>query len=96
MGQPANKTGRAYDGLVRIDRLVLTVADIDATVDFYTRALGMETVTFGAGQCLSGWVDHEGRSGSGRCETGISGRLNALDPGFHGVPPRDLHVRSCC
>jgi catechol 2,3-dioxygenase-like lactoylglutathione lyase family enzyme len=45
--------GRAYDGLVRIDRLdhlVLTVADIDATVDFYTRVLGMEAVTFGAGR----------------------------------------------
>lgn len=38
-------------GCVRIDRLdhlVLTVADIDATVDFYTRVLGMQAVTFGA------------------------------------------------
>ena len=36
--------GHAYDGLVRIDRLdhlVLTVADIDATVDFYTRVLSV-------------------------------------------------------
>jgi catechol-2,3-dioxygenase len=42
-----------YDRHVRIDRLdhlVLTVADIDATVDFYTRVLGMEAVTFGAGR----------------------------------------------
>ena len=40
-------------GPVRIDRLdhlVLTVADIDATVAFYTRVLGMEAVTFGAGR----------------------------------------------
>jgi catechol 2,3-dioxygenase-like lactoylglutathione lyase family enzyme len=40
-------------GLVRIDRLdhlVLTVADLDATVEFYTRVLGMEAVTFGAGR----------------------------------------------
>ena len=29
---------------------MLTVADIDATVDFYTRVLGMEAVTFGAGR----------------------------------------------
>jgi catechol 2,3-dioxygenase-like lactoylglutathione lyase family enzyme len=29
-----------------IDHLVLTVADIDATVAFYTSALGMEWVTF--------------------------------------------------
>jgi len=39
--------------LVRIDRLdhlVLTVADLDVTVEFYTRVLGMEAVTFGAGR----------------------------------------------
>ena len=35
------------DGL---DHLVLTVADIDRTVDFYTRVLGMRAVTFGAGR----------------------------------------------
>ena len=34
----------------RLDHLVLTVADIDATVVFYTRVLGMEAVTFGAGR----------------------------------------------
>jgi catechol 2,3-dioxygenase-like lactoylglutathione lyase family enzyme len=42
-----------YDEFVRIDRLdhlVLTVADIDATVDFYTRVLGMRAVMFGEGR----------------------------------------------
>jgi catechol 2,3-dioxygenase-like lactoylglutathione lyase family enzyme len=34
----------------RIDHLVLTVADIDQTVDFYVRVLGMEPVVFGAGR----------------------------------------------
>jgi len=34
----------------RLDHLVLTVADIDATVDFYTRVLGMQAVTFGPGR----------------------------------------------
>jgi catechol 2,3-dioxygenase-like lactoylglutathione lyase family enzyme len=34
----------------RLDHLVLTVADIDATVASYTRVLGMEAVTFGAGR----------------------------------------------
>jgi catechol 2,3-dioxygenase-like lactoylglutathione lyase family enzyme len=29
-----------------LDHLVLTVADIDATISFYTSALGMEEVTF--------------------------------------------------
>lgn len=35
--------------LERLDHLVLTVADIDRTIDFYSRVLGMEPVTFGAG-----------------------------------------------
>lgn len=34
----------------RLDHLVLTVADIDAAIAFYTRVLGMEAVTFGAGR----------------------------------------------
>lgn len=34
----------------RLDHLVLTVASIDATVDFYGRVLGMKPVTFGAGR----------------------------------------------
>jgi catechol 2,3-dioxygenase-like lactoylglutathione lyase family enzyme len=33
-----------------IDHLVLTVRDLDATITFYTRTLGAETVTFGAGR----------------------------------------------
>ena len=31
----------------QLDHLVLTVTDIDRTVDFYTRVLGMEVMTFG-------------------------------------------------
>jgi catechol 2,3-dioxygenase-like lactoylglutathione lyase family enzyme len=34
----------------RLDHLVLTVASIEATVEFYTRVLGMEVVTFGPGR----------------------------------------------
>jgi catechol 2,3-dioxygenase-like lactoylglutathione lyase family enzyme len=33
-----------------IDHLVLTVKDIQASVAFYTRVLGMQAVTFGAGR----------------------------------------------
>ena len=33
-----------------LDHLVLTVADIGRTCDFYTRVLGMEAVTFGDGR----------------------------------------------
>ena len=35
-----------------LDHLVLTVADLDATVAFYTSALGMELVTFGNRKAL--------------------------------------------
>jgi catechol 2,3-dioxygenase-like lactoylglutathione lyase family enzyme len=34
----------------RLDHLVLTVADIMSTVDFYSRVLGMEPVTFEDGR----------------------------------------------
>ncbi len=34
----------------RLDHLVLTVRDLDATCDFYRKVLGMEVVTFGAGR----------------------------------------------
>ena len=32
------------------DHVVMTCANLDATVDFYQRVLGMEAVTFGAGR----------------------------------------------
>jgi catechol 2,3-dioxygenase-like lactoylglutathione lyase family enzyme len=34
----------------RIDHLVLTVFDLERTVDFYSRVLGMEPVTFAGGR----------------------------------------------
>ncbi len=34
----------------RLDHLVLTVADLEATVDFYGRVLGMRPETFGEGR----------------------------------------------
>ncbi|MGC3964605.1 MAG: VOC family protein [Rhodocyclaceae bacterium] len=34
----------------RLDHLVLTVADVNATCRFYADVLGMEVVTFGAGR----------------------------------------------
>ena len=34
----------------RLDHLVLTVADVETTCDFYSRVLGMEVVTFGEGR----------------------------------------------
>jgi catechol 2,3-dioxygenase-like lactoylglutathione lyase family enzyme len=34
----------------RLDHLVLTVADVDRTIDFYTSVLGMSAETFGEGR----------------------------------------------
>lgn len=34
----------------RIDHFVLTVSDLDATCEFYSRVLGMEVVTFAGGR----------------------------------------------
>lgn len=34
----------------RLDHFVLTVRDVDATISFYQRILGMAPVTFGAGR----------------------------------------------
>jgi catechol 2,3-dioxygenase-like lactoylglutathione lyase family enzyme len=39
----------------RLDHLVLTVADIDATVRFYVEVLGMEEVTFSGGRRAVGF-----------------------------------------
>lgn len=36
--------------LERLDHLVLTVKDIEVTLDFYGRVLGMERIDFGAGR----------------------------------------------
>ena len=36
--------------ILSLDHLVLTVRDIPATCDFYSRTLGMRAVTFGAGR----------------------------------------------
>lgn len=43
----------------RIDHLVLTVESIENTVDFYTRILGMEVVTFGAGRMALRFGQHK-------------------------------------
>lgn len=39
--------------LEQLDHLVLTVANIDATIDFYTEALGMDVVTFDGRKALA-------------------------------------------
>ena len=36
--------------ITALDHLVLTVADVARSIDFYTRVLGMEEITFGEGR----------------------------------------------
>ena len=36
--------------ITALDHLVLTVADVARSVDFYTRVLGMDAITFGEGR----------------------------------------------
>ena len=36
--------------ITALDHLVLTVQDVDKSIEFYTRVLGMEAITFGEGR----------------------------------------------
>ena len=45
-----------------IDHVVFTVKDINATCEFYSKVLGMEIVTFGAAEKLSGFRITEDQS----------------------------------
>jgi catechol 2,3-dioxygenase-like lactoylglutathione lyase family enzyme len=42
--------GTEHMNIERLDHLVLTVANIDRTCEFYTRILGMEVIHFGEGR----------------------------------------------
>src|SRR3954468_13395829 len=46
----SKRIARPAMNIARLDHLVLTVADIARTCQFYTRVLGMEVVTFGEGR----------------------------------------------
>jgi catechol 2,3-dioxygenase-like lactoylglutathione lyase family enzyme len=46
-GERQSRARSAAAAVERIDHLVLTVRDLDATTDFYDRVLGMEVVRFG-------------------------------------------------
>ena len=43
----------------RIDHLVLTVASIERSVEFYTRILGMQKIEFGAGRIALSFGQHK-------------------------------------
>jgi catechol 2,3-dioxygenase-like lactoylglutathione lyase family enzyme len=60
----------------RIDHLVLTVASIDRSIDFYNRVLCMEPVAFGAGR----WALVFGQSKFNLHEAGHEFEPKALNP----------------
>src|SRR3954466_13458564 len=47
---PGARVRAAMTPAMRLDHVVLTVRSIDATIDFYRRAIGLEVVTFGDGR----------------------------------------------
>ncbi|QUQ64716.1 VOC family protein [Kutzneria sp. CA-103260] len=61
--------------ITRLDHLVLTVADLDATIAFYTSVLGMEAVTF---------------RGSRKALTFGTSKINLHQAG-HEFSPKALH-----
>ena len=68
--------------LATLDHLVLTVANLDATTDFYTQVLGMDLVTFNGRKALA----------FGEQRINLHHRGHEFDPKAHHPTPgsRDL------
>jgi catechol 2,3-dioxygenase-like lactoylglutathione lyase family enzyme len=85
----------------RLDHFVLTVADIDATIAFYVRALGMRAVTFGGGRRALAYGSQKinlhlaGREFQPHAKQAVPG---SADVCFITAVPLDVaiaHVKSC-
>lgn len=69
-----------------LDHFVLTVADIDATVAFYTRVLGMQKVVFGEGRValrFGDGGDGDGGGGGGAQKINLHLKGNEFVPHAH-------------
>ena len=97
---PAPLTARTLK-IDRLDHLVLTVADIDATIAFYAHVLGMTAVTFGEGRRALAFgaqkinLHRAGREFEPKARTPTPG---SADVCFVTLTPLDAamaHVRSC-
>lgn len=93
--------GRAAMVMDGLDHLVLTVADVEASMDFYVRALGMEAVTFGAGRRALAFGDQKinlhaaGREFEPKAARPTPG---SADLCFHTAVPLDevaAHLAAC-
>jgi catechol 2,3-dioxygenase-like lactoylglutathione lyase family enzyme len=85
----------------RIDHVVLTVADIEKTIAFYERALGMTAISFGEGRRALAFGDQKlnlhqaGREFEPKARRPMAG---AVDICFTTDLPLDevaAHLRSC-
>jgi catechol 2,3-dioxygenase-like lactoylglutathione lyase family enzyme len=70
----------------RVDHFVLTVADVEATVAFYTGVLGMTGVTFGAGRRALAFGANKINLRAGQRVRAEGGAQAGDGPTSHGVP----------
>lgn len=81
-----------------LDHLVLTTTHKDACIDFYTRVLGMQLETFGAGRIALRFghqkinVHEKGREFEPKAHLPVSG---ALDLCFIAAVPLDEFIAHC-
>ena len=84
-----------------LDHLVLTVADIDATVDFYQRVLGMQKETFGEGRVALRFgnqklnLHQEGKEFEPRAQHPTPGSADLCLITATPLPEAMQHVRDC-
>lgn len=71
---------------INLDHTVLTVHNIDATVDFYTRVLGMEVITF------SSLVNNRKALNFGRSKINLHEYGNEIEPTAKNPGPGTEHL----
>jgi catechol 2,3-dioxygenase-like lactoylglutathione lyase family enzyme len=85
----------------RLDHLVLTVANVQATCDFYQRVLGMEVVTFGEGRkaLAFGWQKinlHEaGREFEPKARHAVAGSADLCLVTGLPLAQAQAHIEAC-
>ena len=87
--------------LASIDHIVLTTADLERCLDFYTRVMGMEVERYGAGRIALKFGPHKFNVHPPGFEAGIKARVptpGSLDLCFLAGRPLDqviAHLNAC-
>jgi len=87
--------------LASIDHIVLTTADLERCLDFYTRVIGMEVERYGAGRIALKFGPHKFNVHPPGFEAGIKARVptpGSLDLCFLAGRPLDqviAHLNAC-